>query len=134
RGEPDRPVFLKGLSEGVLSGEAVAEIANTNVKSGDYAELYGKPRPSHADYVSYVKYGTLDFSGGGAFSGRLTAPFCVAGGIAKQALAARSHVLATQAAGGVEGKSYRDSWFRPRDKAFRGGALSRCPAAGNARR
>lgn len=117
RGEPDRPVFLKGLSEGVLSGEAVAEIANTNVKSGDYAELYGKPRPSHADYVSYVKYGTLDFSGGGAFSGRLTAPFCVAGGIAKQALAAQGiSVLAyVQAAGGVEGKSYRDSSVSPEE-------------------
>ena len=34
-----------------------------------------------------VKYGEhRDYSGGGQFSGRLTAPLCIAGGIAKQIL------------------------------------------------
>lgn len=110
RSEPDRVRFLRGYERGVLSGEVVAEIANINIKRSDYRELYGKPRPSHADYVAYVKYGTLDFSGGGQFSGRLTAPFCIAGGIAKQALSAEGiSVLAyVQAAGKVSGRSYRD--------------------------
>ena len=110
RNEPDRVVFLNGYKQGVLSESVVAEIANTNVKRSDYEELYGKPRPSHADYVAYAKYGTLDFSGGGRFSGRLTAPFCIAGGIAKQALAAEgiSVLSYVQSVGTVSGRSYRD--------------------------
>ena len=55
-------------------------------KETDKANFYGIPRPSHADYVRYALSGTLDFSGGGEFSGRLTAPFCVLGGICKQIL------------------------------------------------
>lgn len=46
------------------------------------------PRPSHADYPAFVKYGGAnDRSGGGQFSGRLTAPLCVAGAISEQILA-----------------------------------------------
>ena len=47
------------------------------------------PRPGHADYTAQVKYGgAQDRSGGGHFSGRMTAPLCVAGGICLQLLAA----------------------------------------------
>ena len=63
-----------------------AVIKNSNVRSGDYSELYGVPRPSHADYAAYLMDGRLDFSGGGEFSGRLTAPLCALGGAAKQLL------------------------------------------------
>lgn len=63
-----------------------AIIKNNNVRSGDYSDLYGVPRPSHADYAAYLLDGRLDFSGGGEFSGRLTAPLCVLGGAAKQIL------------------------------------------------
>lgn len=91
-------------------GSFVAVIQNQNKKSGDYDDLYGKPRPSHADYCSYVKDGTLDYRGGGRFSGRLTAPFCVAGGIAKQILEegkVRVYAYITKV-GKVEGKGYRN--------------------------
>ena len=43
------------------------------------------PRPGHADYPAQVKYGGFqDVAGGGHFSGRLTAPICIAGGMCKQ--------------------------------------------------
>lgn len=55
--------------------------------SGDYDGLSVVPRPGHADYTAGVKYGGhADFAGGGAFSGRLTAPLCIAGGICLQLL------------------------------------------------
>ena len=46
------------------------------------------PRPSHADYPARIKYGeNFDLRGGGPFSGRLTAPMCIAGGLCLQYLA-----------------------------------------------
>lgn len=82
RKEEDKPLIGIDNHLGILT----AEIKNTNKKSGDYDNLYGKPRPSHADYSSFLKDGTLDYSGGGRFSGRLTAPLCIVGGVLKQYL------------------------------------------------
>ena len=65
-----------------------AVIENTNTRSRDYSELRRVPRPGHADWPAYIRYGNWhDVAGGGHFSGRLTAPLCVAGGLALQALA-----------------------------------------------
>ena len=88
RKEADAPEFLSGLVENVTCGAPLtAIIRNTNTRSGDYANLASVPRPGHADYTAYVKYGGhADFAGGGAFSGRLTAPLCIAGGICLQLL------------------------------------------------
>ncbi len=90
RKEADEPEFTSGLREGVLTGEEfTAVIRNTNARSSDY-RFGDTPRPSHADYTAFVKYGgKMDMSGGGPFSGRLTAPVCIAGGIAKQLLEKR---------------------------------------------
>ncbi len=45
------------------------------------------PRPCHADYTAFMKYGGFnDFRGGGRFSGRITATFVMAGAIAKKLL------------------------------------------------
>ena len=91
RREEDRPEFLSGLLEGHTCGAPIAAmIPNRNTRSGDYADLADCPRPGHADYTAQVKYrGFQDSAGGGHFSGRLTAPLCIAGGLCKQWLAAR---------------------------------------------
>ena len=91
RSEADSPEFLSGLVDDVTCGTPLtAVIRNTNARSSDYAELRDTPRPGHADYTAHVKYGSFqDVAGGGHFSGRLTAPLCVAGGIALQILAQR---------------------------------------------
>ena len=91
RKETDVPEFLSGLVSGVTCGFPLcAVIPNSDQHSKDYSELADKPRPAHADYTAAVKWGGhADMRGGGHFSGRLTAPLCVAGGIAKQILARR---------------------------------------------
>lgn len=63
-------------------------IRNTNVRSADYAQIRQVPRPGHADYTAFIKYGdSVKMEGGGPFSGRMTAPLCIAGGLAMQVLA-----------------------------------------------
>lgn len=88
RREPDRPEFLAGLVRGHTCGAPVtAIIRNTDTRSGDYAAFTDVPRPSHADYPAQVKWqGAQDSAGGGHFSGRLTAPLCIAGGLCLQYL------------------------------------------------
>lgn len=105
RKETDAPIFLSGLENGVTCGFPLcAIIENSDQHSSDYSDLADHPRPSHADYTAQVKWGGhADMRGGGHFSGRLTAPLCIAGGIAKQILARRGvHVGAHLAAVGTE--------------------------------
>jgi len=91
RKEADAPVFLSGLENGVTCGAPLcAVIENADQHSTDYDALKDTPRPGHADFTAWTKWGgAADMRGGGHFSGRLTAPLCVAGGIAKQILARR---------------------------------------------
>ena len=86
RKEADRPEFLSGILNGFTTGAPIAAIIrNTNTRSGDYDNLKNCPRPGHADYTAQMKYGGFqDAAGGGHFSGRLTAPLCIAGGLCKQ--------------------------------------------------
>ena len=88
RKEPDAPEFLCGLVNGRTCGAPLtAVIRNTNTRPGDYAALRALPRPGHADYTAECKYhGFQDPTGGGHFSGRLTAPLCIAGGVCLQIL------------------------------------------------
>ena len=85
RREEDRPEILSGLVDGFTCGAPIAAaIRNTNTRSGDYNNLKDCPRPGHADYTAQIKYGGFqDAAGGGHFSGRLTAPLCIAGGMCK---------------------------------------------------
>ncbi len=86
RKEADMPEFLSGILDGYTCGAPIAAtITNSNTRSGDYENLKDCPRPGHADYTAQVKYrGFQDVAGGGHFSGRLTAPLCIAGGLCKQ--------------------------------------------------
>ncbi|MCI2056298.1 MAG: chorismate synthase [Oscillibacter sp.] len=105
RKEADQPIFLSGVEDGKTCGAPLcAIIENSDQHSSDYEELRDKPRPSHADYTAWVKWGgQADMRGGGHFSGRLTAPLCIAGGIAKQILARRGiHVGAHLACVGTQ--------------------------------
>lgn len=88
RREADKPEFLSGIANGKTCGAPLAAIIrNTDTRSGDYANLSDIPRPSHADYPAWVKFGgQTDLRGGGQYSGRLTAPLCIAGGLCLQYL------------------------------------------------
>lgn len=100
RKEADLPQFLSGLVDDVTCGAPLAAlIENTNTRSQDYAQLRDKPRPGHADFTAQVKYGGFqDVAGGGHFSGRLTAPLCIAGGICLQMLKRRGIEVAAHIA------------------------------------
>lgn len=86
RREADQPDFLSGIVDGFTCGAPLAAIIeNTNAQSADYEALRDLPRPGHADFTANVKYGGYeDTAGGGHFSGRLTAPLCIAGGLCLQ--------------------------------------------------
>jgi len=117
RKEPDRVVFESGmtaLSGGgadvasslmVATGGTVrAVIRNADTRPQDYADVVTVPRPGHADYAAWLQCGRIP-SGGGKWSGRMTAPLCIAGGIAWQMLAKRGVTISstvTRGAGVVE--------------------------------
>lgn len=110
RKEADKAEILSGLVNGHTCGAPIAAmIPNTNTRAKDYSELKDKPRPGHADFTAQMKYGGYqDVSGGGHFSGRLTAPLCIAGGICLQLLEQQgiriaAHILA---AGDVQDRPF----------------------------
>lgn len=110
RREEDRPEFLSGLVNGYTCGAPIcAVIHNHNTRSGDYQNLMDCPRPGHADYTAQMKYkGYQDAAGGGHFSGRLTAPLCIAGGLCKQFLEAEGIRIGAHLAsvGGVHDSAF----------------------------
>lgn len=112
--EEDKIEVLKGIENGIVTGDIECIIYNKNVKKNDYSNIANTPRPSHADYTGRVKYGdSYDLSGGGAFSGRMTACYCILGGIAKEQLEKRGIVIKGYISqiGDIIGKSYKDINF-----------------------
>lgn len=89
RAEKDLPVITSGIENGITTGgDITAYIKNENRRSTDYSSIRYTPRPGHADYTAYLKYGAdYDPTGGGSFSGRMTAPLCFAGAVCLQILA-----------------------------------------------
>lgn len=88
RVEADEFRILSGVHEGMTSGSPLTiVIPNGNVRSSDYSEIENVARPSHADFSAQAKYhGFQDKSGGGHFSGRVTAGVVAAGAVCLKAL------------------------------------------------
>ncbi len=88
RKEADIPEFISGLYNGKTAGcPLTAIIRNTDIRSKDYSTLSVTPRPSHVDFPAKVKFGySYDVRGSGQFSGRMTAPLCLAGAVIMQIL------------------------------------------------
>ncbi len=110
RKEGDKPKILCGLLEGRTCGAPLAAvIENTNTRAQDYDQFQDIPRPGHADYTAHVRYGGFqDAAGGGHFSGRLTAPLCIAGAICIQILERRGIEIAAhvRTIAGVEDRPF----------------------------
>ena len=112
RYEEDKPEILSGLVNDTTCGAPLCVVIyNQNQNSADYNNIMDTPRPSHADYSGYMRYnGYNDISGGGHFSGRLTAPLCFAGAVCLQILEdmgvdIQAHILSV--------KDVKDDKFNP---------------------
>ena len=112
RKEDDAPTIVAGLAKTnggyEVNGDIDICIKNTNGRPNDYTNTLLIPRPSHADYVAYLRDGRIT-SGGGRFSGRMTAPLCIAGGIAEELLESADIRICAyiSSIGGVSGSSYK---------------------------
>ena len=101
RKEPDLPIIYSGLN----AADTVEGAGNKNHTNGtplsilipnldrhfihikQYQDTNRTPRPGHASYASFIKYGPNDDAiGAGLFSGRYTSPIVAAGYIAKKVL------------------------------------------------
>jgi chorismate synthase len=86
RREDDIPRIMSGLFNGMTTGAPILILfENNDTDSSAYEQIRTKPRPGHADFVAFRKFGGFnDYRGGGIFSGRLTAGLVAAGVIAKR--------------------------------------------------
>lgn len=95
RREDDVPRIGSGLFQGKTTGSPILIFfENRDTDSSAYERIKTTPRPGHADFVAFRKFGGFnDYRGGGAFSARLTAPLVAAGVIAKMLI----HPVSVQA-------------------------------------
>jgi chorismate synthase len=101
RKEPDLPIIYSGLN----AADTIAGAGNKNHTNGtpltilipnldrhfihieQYQDTNRTPRPGHASYASFIKYGPDDDAvGAGLFSGRYTSTIVAAGAVAKKVL------------------------------------------------
>jgi chorismate synthase len=88
RAEEDAAEILSGVFNGRTTGAPLClAVWNKDTDSRPYEKAKLLPRPGHADYTSYIKYGGFaDYRGGGRSSGRITAGFVMAGAVARRLL------------------------------------------------
>jgi len=101
RKEPDLPIIYSGLN----AADTIENAGNKNHTNGtpisilipnldrhfihikQYQDTNRTPRPGHASYASFIKYGPDDDAiGAGIFSGRYTSTIVAAGSVAKKIL------------------------------------------------
>jgi chorismate synthase len=88
RAEEDKVDIISGVFDGRTTGAPLCMLIwNKDAQSGEYEKVRSVPRPGHADYTAFVKYGGFnDYRGAGRFSGRITATFVMAGSVARKLL------------------------------------------------
>jgi len=88
RAEADKVEILDGIFNETTTGAPICLLVwNQDTDASEYEKARFLPRPGHADYPAFIKYGGFnDFRGGGRFSGRNTATLVMAGAIAKKLL------------------------------------------------
>ncbi|MCX7725233.1 MAG: chorismate synthase [Chitinispirillaceae bacterium] len=101
RKEPDLPVIVTGINvDDIVPGDHKKNLTNGTpltilipnldrhqIHIKQYQDTNHTPRPGHASYASFMKYGPCDDAiGAGIFSGRYTAPIVGTGAIAKKIL------------------------------------------------
>ncbi len=87
RVEKDLPHIVTGVCNGKADGNPIIiEIMNGDVDDSKYLPFMETPRPGHADLPALLELPKFDITGGGQFSGRLTAPIVAAGSIARKLL------------------------------------------------
>lgn len=86
RKEEDLPTIKSGVFKEKTTGAPILILfENKDIDSSVYERIKDTPRPGHADFVAFKKYGGFnDYRGGGIFSGRLTVGLVAAGVIAKK--------------------------------------------------
>lgn len=105
RKELDKVEFLSGVVNGITDGGIIeGRIENKDIRVADYGEERTVPRPGHADWGQWVRFGRIP-TGGGMNSGRLTALLCAAGGICKQFLERRGIIISARI-NSVHGKTF----------------------------
>ncbi len=85
RREADMPFVKSGVFNGKTTGAPILILfENKDTDPSAYERIKDTPRPGHADFTAFHKYGGFnDYRGGGHFSGRLTVGLVAAGVIAK---------------------------------------------------
>lgn len=104
RQEEDIGLIKSGVFEDKTTGAPLLILfENKNKDSSAYDSIRYNPRPGHADFTAYRKYGGFnDYRGGGHFSGRITLGLVAAGVVAKKLLEGVTVTAGIVEAGGNE--------------------------------
>jgi chorismate synthase len=87
RKEEDRVEILSGVFEGKTTGCPISMMVwNKDANSSAYEAIRNTPRPGHADYTYFARYGILDHRGGGRASARETVGRVAGGAVARKLL------------------------------------------------
>jgi len=90
RAERDQVEILSGVFGGRTTGAPINMVVrNIDVDSGPYEVIKTMPRPGHADIAYWLKFGHVDYRGGGRAAARETIGRVAAGAIAKKLLKAK---------------------------------------------